>query len=718
MFTLPTAFLTQKRFLIELQNSIEEFEVVKDRHDISYYNIPAAFDIEVSSFYEKLDGKEYDNPKGDKRAIMYVWQFGIYSFATYGRTWEEYSVFISLVNQILNLNENHRLMVFVHNLPYEFQFIRKRYEWSKIFLLEERSPVYALNEGVEYRCSLKLSGGKRLADLAKDLIKYRAEKMTGDLDYLVIRTPKTPLTTKEMGYILGDIVVLLAYIQEKIEHDGSIVKLPLTNTGYVRNYCRKACFRRYKRYRKLMELLQLTPDEYEQLKNTFLGGFTHANAHYVQHILSNVHSYDFTSSYPATMVLEKFPMSRPTLITHELNSDEFEQYLLTHCCMFELELWDVIPKRNQEHPLSHSKCVKSSGVVEDNGRVVVADYIKTNVTEQDFFIYREFYHASKMRVSKFRIFDKQYLPTPFVQALLDLYRDKTKLKGIEKELVNYMISKNMLNAAFGMIVTAIVRDSYKYINNEYQLESVDIDTEIKKYNNNIRRFLYYPWGVWVTAYARANLFSGIIACGDDYVYSDTDSIKLLNHEKHMAYFDKYNEAIMVKIEASSKYHGIPKESYMPQGKPIGVWDDEGTYLKFKTLGAKRYFTLKPEKYLIRKTVCSTRPIKYRSLKIRRAGNYKITLAGANKGMTRKYLTSSKHPFDDFDDDLLLPKEVSGRTVATYIDYETHGVVYDYLGVPYEYHELSSIHMEPSEYHLSIFGDFKDYLYGIRNVEGY
>lgn len=723
MFTLPTAFLTQKKFLIELQNALDEFEEVTDKHDNTYYNIPAAFDIEVSSFYEKLEGKEYENQKGDKRAVMYVWQFGIYSFATYGRTWEEYRVFIGLVNQILGLNENHRLMVFVHNLPYEFQFIRKRYEWSRIFLLEERSPVYALSDGIEYRCSLKLSGGKSLANVAKDLVEYKTQKMSGDLDYLVIRTPKTPLTTKEMGYILGDIVVLLAYIQEKIEHDGSIIKIPLTNTGYVRAYCRKSCFRRYKRYRRLMDILQLTPEEYEQAKATFLGGFTHANAHYVQQVLTNVQSYDFASSYPAVMVLEKFPMSAPKLITHEMTEEEFEGYLLSHCCMFELELWDVIPKRNQDHPLSHSKCTASEGVVEDNGRVVVANYIKTNVTEQDFFVYREFYHASKIRVSNFRVFEKQYLPTPFVRAILDLYRDKTKLKGIKEELVNYMVSKNMINAAYGMIVTAIVRDSYKYINNEYVLEGVDINKEIKKYNENVRRFLYYPWGVWVTAYARANLFSGIIACGDDYVYSDTDSIKLINPEKHRKYFEDYNRAVLKKIELAAKYHGISVDDFMPPNKhgvkqPIGVWDDDGFYIKFKTLGAKRYFTLQPERYQVSSRVCLTRPIKYKHLKIRRAGKYKITLAGANKGMTRKHLVRTPYPFDEFDDNLVLPKDVSGRTTATYIDHATHGVVYDYLGIPYEYDELSSIHMEPTEYHLSIYANFKEYLYGIRNIEGY
>lgn len=205
---------------------------------VKYYNIPAAFDIETSSFYQ--DGIVIPE---NKRAIMYIWMFGIGDLVTYGRTWEEFDVFLQGLNIVLDLHENRRLLVFVHNLPYEWQFMRKHFDWSTVFFLEDRKPVKARLGGIEFRCSLKLSGGKSLAKVGKDLQHHKLEKKVGDLDYNLIRSPITPLTEKELGYCEYDIRVVNAYISEKIEQDGDITRIPLTNTGYVREYCRKACFR-------------------------------------------------------------------------------------------------------------------------------------------------------------------------------------------------------------------------------------------------------------------------------------------------------------------------------------------------------------------------------------------------------------------------------------------------------------------------------------------
>lgn len=683
MFTPESGILTNEQFLTKIAES--DFPVAISNKNIVYYNIPAAFDIEVSSFYER----------GEKRAVMYHWQFGILNWVTAGRTWDSYIRFMRVLSTILGLNNDRRLVVYIHNFSYEFQFMRKRFEWDKLFFLEERKPVYALTNGVEYRCSLKLSS-KSLQKVGEDLQKYKVKKMVGDLDYQMLRTPKTPLSPTELGYCENDIRVILAYIMEKIETDGDITMIPLTNTGYVRNYCRKACFRKYKKYRGLMAELTLDPDEYKQLKRGFCGGFTHASAKYSGKIMEHVGSFDFTSSYPAVMLSEKFPMSRSKLISEIKDTEELKYYLSHYCCLFDVTFIGLIPKVNYDHPISYSKLINSFGVLTDNGRVVSAESVSLTCTEQDFYVYSEFYQWESMTIKKFRIYEKGYLPRDFVKAILKMYKDKTTLKGVAGEEINYMISKNMLNSAYGMAVTDIVRDEITYEYDEFSSTKPDLDKAIDDYNSSKRRFLFYPWGVWVTAYARANLFSGILECKDDYIYSDTDSIKVLHVRNHAEYINRYNDQIMEKLRRAAEFHGISPDEFSPLNrkgvaKPIGVWDYEGEYDRFKTIGAKRYITEKN-------------------------GEYSLTVAGVNKTKARDYIVSHfDEPMDALADHLVVPKEYSGRLTVTYCDEPYSTVVKDYLGEYCEVSEESYIHMEPSEYELTMSDEYKAFLNKIFNV---
>ena len=310
------------------------------------------------------------------------------------------------------------------------------------------------------------------------------------------------------------------------------------------------------------------------------------------------------------------------------------------------------------------------------------------VTEQDFFVIQEFYNFDLDGVYNFRIYEKGYLPTAFVKAILKLYKDKTELKDIAEEIVNYMISKNMINAAYGMIVTDIVREIIEYQNDQFQSTKPDLKEAIKKYNTAVKRFLFYPWGVWVTSYARANLFSGVLACGKDYIYSDTDSIKIVNYESHMDYIERYNKTVMEKLKRAADFHKIELDEFSPRNrkgkpKPLGVWDFEGVFERFKTVGAKRYMFEKD-------------------------GEYSLTVAGVNKKKAMEYILKNyADPFDGLEEGLIVPGDYSGRLLLDYCkDEPCSGRVKDYLGEWGEFSELSYIHMEPTTYELTYSDDYK------------
>lgn len=679
-----------------------------------YFNVPASFDIETSSFFRSSGSAERE-----KTAIMYEWTFGIYGAVIVGRTWDEFVLMLETLCNELNLTENKRLIVYVHNLSYEFQFMRKWLEWGKVFSIENRKPIYALTtSGVEFRCSYLLSGYS-LAKLGDDLRTYSVRKLVGALDYEKTRHSKTLLTPEEIAYCVNDVKVVMAYIAERIDQDGVISRIPLTKTGYVRNYCRNSCFyeqgvprkKSFKRarYMEIMKALKLTPDEYKQLKRAFQGGFTHANPFYSGKVVFDVTSFDFTSSYPCVMLAEKFPMSSGELV-EITNKEQFNKNLKLYCCLFDVEFVGLQSKVWYDSYLSMSRCWGVKKAVVNNGRIVSADHLFTTVTEQDFLIIKQFYTWKHLKIGTFRRYKKDYLPTDFVKAILRLYKDKTTLKGVDGMEIEYLKSKEMLNSCYGMAVTDIVRSEIVYSGDEWQTpETPDFEKEIKDYNGSRSRFLFYPWGVWVTAYARRNLFTGICEFGNDYIYSDTDSIKVLNAEKHKDYIERYNSIIQQQLVLAMEYHGINPDEIEPETvdhvkKCLGVWDFDGHYKQFKTLGAKRY--------LVQYSDDARNPEKKR-------GTYNLTVSGLNKKTCVPYLLDRYGEggiFSAFNDDLYIPPEYTGKNTHTYIDEPRTGTVIDYLGATDEYDERSGVHLDKADYSLKISREYLDYLLNIETIE--
>ena len=668
-----------------------------------YYNYPVAFDIETTSFRDDND---------EQRACMYIWQmcFGDSELLVYGRTWEEFDDFIKLIRKTFRLKKDRIIVIYVHNLSFEMQFIRKRFTWSKVFALEKRVPLYArTNFGIEFRCSYRLSGYS-LETLAKNLTKHTISKLVGDLDYSLPRHSGTELTPREIDYCMYDVRIVCAYISERLEIDGSITKIPLTKTGYVRKSCQLACYgvdhsaRQYREYRKEMLKLTMETDEYKLLRCAFMGGFTHANSWYVgQTITEGVTSQDFTSSYPFVMTAFKYPWSKGELCYPDIG--EVMKTIDVYGWILDLELYGVESIILQDDYLSYSRCVDCKGYVLNNGRVNSAEYIHVVLTSVDLDVLLKTYRFNGgIKIIRAYKYYLKYLPTPFINELLTYYEKKTTLKGVDGKEEEYLHNKENANSCYGMVCTSPVRPEILYQEDEWDERPVDLEKGIKKYNTNQQRFLPYIVGVFVCAYARRNLWSGILAVGSDYIYADTDSIKLLNFEQHKEYFEEYNRNAIELLHRACDYHKIPFERVSPKTikgveKTLGLWDFDGYYTRFKTLGAKRYM------------------MEYEN------GEISLTVSGLNKKKAIPYLLEKygrDKIFDAFNDDefhidnMEIPAGHSGRMVSTYIDDETSGTLVDYFGNVGNYHELSSVNLENTTYTLSLSKDYLKFLFGLKN----
>lgn len=652
---------------------------------IAYYNIECGFDIETTSL------KQGDT----KVAFMYEWTFGIGNYICYGRTWEEFMELTAILKKLLHLSDKQVLICYVHNLSYEFQFMRKYFEWLTVFSLDERKPIKALTSiGVEFRCSYMLSG-LSLATTAKNLVSHKLEKLYGDLDYSLTRHAETTLTADELRYCEYDVKIVLAYINEQIaEYSNNITLIPLTNTGRVRQFVRQNCFgvgrksaKQHKAYMELMQELTVTPHEYSLLKLAFQGGFTHGNYTKVGETISNVHSIDFTSSYPAVMLSEKFPMSKGKPLTDLSTETILHNFRKKNYCYICLAKFTDIHSTYDEMYISEHKCYRSKGITANNGRVQSADEIYTAFTNIDFQIINQTYQWEHLEFIEVYEYFLDYLPKPVIASIIELYKKKTELKGVEGMESEYLKSKGMLNSVYGMCVTDIVRDDIFYEDIDgWGKSKADIDTKVAQYNDSKNRFLFYPWGIFVTAYSRRNLWTGILSMGNDYIYSDTDSIKFTNYNSHTWYIDKYNKMVTTKIQQMCTHFKIPYSEVVPKTikgvpKPIGVWDYEGCYSKFKTLGAKRYMYVED-------------------------GTLHITIAGLSKRNGADYLLQSSggdfdKVFQSFNNNLYIPASNTGKSTHTYIDDEYEINVTDYQNNTLHVTTLSGVHLEECEFTLSI-----------------
>lgn len=711
-----------------LHEAFEVADIIRTSHRALLYNIPASFDIETTSFYAE-DNRDPKHPEVIKQAIMYVWQFGINGYTILGRTWEEFGTFLNALVNYAKLSNNCRLIIYVHNLSFEFQFLQKWFNWDKVFAFKTRRPIYAISGGLEFRCSYYLSN-YNLEYIGENLLtRYPMKKMVGDLDYNLIRHSGTPLTAKEKGYAVNDVRVVMSYIQQKIEEDGGINKIPLTNTGYVRNHCRKVCFgeigddpeqarRDGLNYKAIMKSLNMSHDEYLQAKAAFMGGFTHASALHANQVISNVDcNADEISAYPAQMVLKYFPMSSAIYVGRVSDRKILDGYLKTYCCMFDIYFVNLKPKVLFENIISVSRCefIDNAPYVSNNGRLVSCYdpddperhcIFKTTVTELDFEMIENFYTFDGFFIEDMRIYKRGYLPTLLVKAILDFYSNKTSLKDVPGKETQYMVSKNMLNSSFGMTVTDIIRDLFEFDNDaagtKWYRSKADGEYSIEKYNKSFTRFLFYPWGVWVTAHARYCMFRAILELGEDYVYSDTDCAKGINFEKHRKWFESYNiEIESLAIQAASR-HNLPFNLFKPltpkgKSKLIGTWEFDLGYARFKTCGAKRYMYEQPY---------NDDPSQL---------ELHMVVAGLGKQKAMKYLLkkfNNNHDaiFEEFKEGMFIPAGETGKLTHTYIDDTQEGIITDYKGQEYHYFERSSVHLEPASFEMSLLPAYLDYLF--------
>lgn len=628
----------------------------KGKQKVTYSDSVIMIDTETSRFCEDPKTEE------EHRNHVCIWTLAINVLdidiaALWGKKPSELMKCIKLIKEKLRSDE---VFMFVHNLSYDWTFLRK------FFFSSFGWPANQLNTKPLYPITIRFESGLVLRDslcLAQRSLEKWAndldvdhKKAVGKWDYEKIRHfDSWDPTPNELEYALNDVLAGVECIAKTMRLlKKTIRSLPVTATGIPRTESREIG----KKNRAHANAVKLLPDSYEdQLKfeYAFHGGYTHPNRFVksdtypndipTEHWLPTCE--DYASSYPFQCLAKKLPDSKFTLLndpkidaSYILNSCSEYAYLI-HIKAFNAKL------KNPRFPmpvLQLAKCISSVNVILDNGRIVEADFFDMWITDPDFELIYDQYTFDNIIFDEVWVAHKDYLPRWFRDNIWKYFYDKTMLKHADP--VNYMISKAKLNAAsFGMcaqrpVKVNIVED---YQSGQFKpMEDFDWEAEYRKHLKNFNTFLPYSWGVWITAEAQKDLFAlGACVPEDDiWLYSDTDSVyatgfdekklKALNASRRQMMIDQGYQPIIYR-----------DKEYLP-----GQAEYDGTYMQFKAVHSKCY--------------CA-RPLVAQGEGFIMGDHLKITVAGVPKAGWKALDNNIKN----FGIGTIFPGTISGKKQHTY-----------------------------------------------------
>ena len=755
-------------------NYIREDGVVKNR--IPFCNNIFTFDIETSNGFKQPDGRviafdyatskvhpEYYNMASDTvqnkygriepYAIMYNWQFCVESGRTdfkeaksevehqviMGRTWDELLAFLSVLTKGIEFcSENRReasnykrinAYVYVHNLGFEFAFIRNIFEviMSKcgknlrVFARDRRNPmrfIVPLN-GVNliFMDSMCLVN-KSLENWGKDEnLEVQKIKEPDDF-YMPIRTPNTKLTDEELNYASNDVETMYYGIRRFRGRFIYMHNIPITQTGIIRRRIRAEVSCVNKDWVRTCQEIErnMTVDLLKKLYDCFAGGWVHSNKSKTNYVFG-INNYnvpvtcvDIRSSYPAVMTMFTVPTGSFVRCSMDDIRTIMQQNPVNRNRRFFIKFKAYNVKAATDNTFwSNSHIEDSSRHKDDDGNLVSADYIVTTMTDLDFEIFCKAYRYSNIEFIEGYIAEASYFPKELIKFILKQYKNKTSLKGLKDKKSKYSEAKIIIDSIYGDFVLKRVADKPVFVgdfNDKKLLELrkngyIPMDVDITTINDNIKNgWLKIPFtdgsfqklqqellsdntlyknfqcGCWVSAAARYNLWSVILKLDKNVIYGDTDSIKGQFNSEQLEVINEYNNEVRNRYKAVVEYFNddeITIDDFEPKTqagtvKELGFFDFEEPCVYFKTLGSKCYFSI---------------------TKTSRGYEAHATVSGISKlNVEKKVLSLSNvpHHLDDdtviidstnkgdllqimkmFKNDIMLECDESGKNIAYYLD---------------------------------------------------
>lgn len=433
------------------------------------------FDIETTSlflidgvwqvFNYNLPKEEYSHDEDSMMAIPYIWQFGVEDEVYYGRNFFDFEKVLKVISNPLLTK-----VVWIHNLQFEMQFLQNifdNYTITNMCARDIRKPIsFHIEElNIDFRCSYMLTN----LSLEKASEEYTNVRKLDTLDYdSKVRTELTKLTDMEMKYCEYDIICLYNIVKYyRQRYDDAICKIPLTATSEVRKALQKRVD-----YFYIKKQWDLVPNNemYLKMMTCFQGGYTHANALNSNRVFTtdssnllksdklvdSLESRDISSSYPTVMCLEQFPSTRFRKCDYDDYIEKSEKG--GYCFILHVTLYGV-NSRYYNNYISFNKCIdirkesikkliQERHMIYDNGRIRKIDSCEMIITNVDLEIIRKNYMIQDIEYHEIFWSEARYLDYRVIRFILDLYKDKTELKGVIDKVDLYKKAKAYINSLY------------------------------------------------------------------------------------------------------------------------------------------------------------------------------------------------------------------------------------------------------------------------------
>lgn len=655
------------------------------------------WDIETSKV--KCDNGEFMQVTYLSNLLIMDYVTGKIIDSIFHRTLEEF------INYIMSIEDE--IIIWSHNLDYELTFLLREIgecngqlkvhkggnvvgiyseNMQDIILRDKHSPLQIkldILPNITFRDTYAIFN-KSVAMLGEDIGLPKLE-----YDYSKVRLPWNELTDLDYEYNERDNVIvaknLFLYMQNNYMKYEDI---PLTFTSFVKrkrkefiieNYGKKAIqrflFDRNKQYKDF--------HFFELLLHVFQGGLTTSNINETGKLIDNgVYSVDIKSSYPFQMCTRFFPyfLDECTESFYNTFANNFYKHgdYKGFVGMFRFKNLRV-KNRNYLLPISTSLILKgtiSNDKVLFNGKLLSASDLFIPCTNVDIDTINLVYNYDEIICEELHVTTKQRrLRQEEISFLLDGF---TKKETLTKDTYDYHLAKVVINANYGIKVTAPIKSSFNILDGEIQ------EIDYMNFNVDDREMIYetfinsqnaftgtldiYSDGVFITSYARfmlVEMMVKLVDMGCNVIYSDTDSIKFyMNKASENDVFDFINKVNFKTFKGNKRNKRFTNykdqfnisQKVMDKICKLGMWEMEtvdkynnpSPIQFFKTFGAKKYGYIKDNKVY-------------------------TTIAGCNKfypsqvihAISEKHKISLKESFDlVFAMGTQFDESASGRKVAT------------------------------------------------------